>query len=1058
MNPLLLVWLTALAASTVSGSSPGRLDSSFAPEILTDGAIVATAVQTNGSIYVAGSFTKINGVARTNLARLLPDGSVDAGFLADTVIETQQSLGAASYYHLAEYADSKVVALPDGGVLITGWRRVTNRLPVASLFRFWPTGQLDTNFAPRFERLRNPEELNLSALELQSAGQVIVAGNFSHVNGLPRYKLARLQADGSLDLTFTPGLETGLDDDTLVRTLALQSDGKLIVGGGRPGTYGRMPIPVLLRLNPDGSLDQTWRLGYSSYFFGNPFSVELVHTVKVQRDQRIVVGWSSYNGPPIVRLHPDGAPDESFQFRASFRSGAVTALDLDEEGKERILAVSGDWYYSMVSLSTLVRLNADGSEDLSFNPSPELAGQITSIHALPNNQVLLAGTLQLGTNRATLAVLQADGTPAATPRPLAHQPGYVGSILPALAGQTYIAGSFTEINSVRRPYLGRLKPDGRIDEGFEAGLTNYPDYGSPSLWLLATQPDGKLILAKQDSIGSTLVRLNLDGGPDPNFIPQTAQVYGRPYAAVQADGKIVCASMTLPDTGYSEPVICRLQSNGMPDTEFTPYRVGFSTQVHAALQKDGRVLWSDGVLLARLNRDGSPDETFHDPFGDGNSILGLAVERDGNILVSRRSSVDPECANGCLSRLHEDGSLDTTFQSDLRGAYLMDPADPALQADGKILLLTANVIGSQVHMTVTRLQTDGTWDTGFASALFEPGAPHTLIVQPDGGILAAGSFATVDGTARVTVTRLQGGEPDPHAPAIVSGPTNTTVYAGASVTFEVVATGAPQLSYQWQRNGADLPGATRRVLKLAGVTTNDSASYAVVVENALGVETTTPAVLDVIPTAPLTEALNNTNLNWLTFPAMNPTNAWVGVFDVSHDGQHAARNQPLTDNGIAALTTQFDVPGTLSFWWKVSSEHGYDYLQFLLDDDLRASISGEVPWQPLSFTVIAGQRAQWRYVKDESLSSGADCGWIDEVLFTPSPLQPFSLQIAPLLPQNRFRLSWTGEPGRAYTLQASTDLKEWTTLTNSVCTVPGMSYIDTDTWSYPQRFYRLVTP
>ena len=81
---------------------------------------------------------------------------------------------------------------------------------------------------------------------------------------------------------------------------------------------------------------------------------------------------------------------------------------------------------------------------------------------------------------------------------------------------------------------------------------------------------------------------------------------------------------------------------------------------------------------------------------------------------------------------------------------------------------------------------------------------------------------------------------------------------------------------------------------------------------------------------------------------------------------------------------QYEVIGedSLSFWYKVSSEVGYDFLKFYIDDVEMSSWSGEVGWVRASFLVAEGTHSfKWSYNKDESLSSGNDCAWIDFIVF-----------------------------------------------------------------------------
>ncbi|MEA3478815.1 MAG: T9SS type A sorting domain-containing protein, partial [Bacteroidota bacterium] len=77
----------------------------------------------------------------------------------------------------------------------------------------------------------------------------------------------------------------------------------------------------------------------------------------------------------------------------------------------------------------------------------------------------------------------------------------------------------------------------------------------------------------------------------------------------------------------------------------------------------------------------------------------------------------------------------------------------------------------------------------------------------------------------------------------------------------------------------------------------------------------------------------------------------------------------------------------ISFWYKVSSESGWDYLRFYIDNNEQTSWSGEIGWTEAEFNVTAGIHTfKWVYDKDGSVSSGGDCGWIDFILFPAPPM------------------------------------------------------------------------
>jgi len=95
----------------------------------------------------------------------------------------------------------------------------------------------------------------------------------------------------------------------------------------------------------------------------------------------------------------------------------------------------------------------------------------------------------------------------------------------------------------------------------------------------------------------------------------------------------------------------------------------------------------------------------------------------------------------------------------------------------------------------------------------------------------------------------------------------------------------------------------------------------------------------------------------------------------------------LQNNEQTWISTTVTGPGTLSFYWKVSSEYRFDYLRFYIDGVQQAKISGSVDWQQQIFSIGSGSHTlKWTYTKDYSVSQGSDCGWVDWVEWTTSYL------------------------------------------------------------------------
>jgi hypothetical protein len=111
-------------------------------------------------------------------------------------------------------------------------------------------------------------------------------------------------------------------------------------------------------------------------------------------------------------------------------------------------------------------------------------------------------------------------------------------------------------------------------------------------------------------------------------------------------------------------------------------------------------------------------------------------------------------------------------------------------------------------------------------------------------VVVANSVGSVLSRTATLIVSLSA--PVNEAPTITQQPMSATVLTGSTVTFAVTATGTPAPSYQWDKNGVAISGATNPALTLAGVSANDGANYRVVVTNNAGSVTSAPATLTVV--------------------------------------------------------------------------------------------------------------------------------------------------------------------------------------------------------------------
>jgi len=340
------------------------------------------------------------------------------------------------------------------------------------------------------------------------------------------------------------------------------------------------------------------------------------------------------------------------------------------------------------------------------------------------------------------------------------------------------------------------------------------------------------------------------------------------------------------------------------------------------------------------------------------------------------------------------------------------------------------------------------------------GTYHSMALQSDGTVVAWGNNGYGQTSVPSWVTKVGGiSARSTHCLAVpaIGSPFITTRLAsrveppGSTVFFRVEAIGALPLYYQWRRNGVDLPGQTNAVLQLTSLVAGNTGDYSIIVSNGLGVATIPSATLQVTQTA-LQSALDcNLVLN------SGGNSAWFAQTAVIHDGVGAAQSGAITDNQESWLETPVIGPGTLTFWWKVSSEPDYDFLEFYLDGVLQpGAISGEVPWEQQTCDIPTGPHTlRWRYSKDISDSAGQDAAWLDEVNFTPIPI-PFQFVATDgnlSVEDGALYLQLTAPNAATVVVESSSDLKTWTPCQTN--TLPyGELDLEMPTGTNQQQFFR----
>lgn len=321
--------------------------------------------------------------------------------------------------------------------------------------------------------------------------RILAGGEFTCIDGIFRPRIARLNSDTTLDTSF----HSGSGADATVQTLAVQSDGKIVLGGDFKSFDGN-PRRNIVRLQSNGTIDLTFDPGVGPGPDPGTGAGPSILSMALQQDGKIVVGgfFGSWNGlprPGIARLLKDGSLDHGFA--PTFGSGAVFPLAIQSDGKLLVNGLYND-------ARGLHRLNGDGLLDETFkpkdyfNPVPALAvrpdgtivtgGNYADIRPSRNGLVLLGGGITLvgGTGGKGLARIFASGALDSTFQASVQADTSVFAVAVQSNGEIVIGGTFKTINGRSRIRLARLDSKGRLIEQVK--------FRSPLL-----EPDGTSVLS-----------------------------------------------------------------------------------------------------------------------------------------------------------------------------------------------------------------------------------------------------------------------------------------------------------------------------------------------------------------------------------------------------------------------------------------------------------------------------------------------------------------------------------------------------------------------------------
>lgn len=704
-------------------------------------------------------------------------GDLCPGFSAGTGIK---GVGA-----LAGNILRAMVVQPDGKIILAGQFDQYNGTQRKSIVRIHPDGSIDSTFDPQ-EGVSGEFEA-IDSVALQPDGKILITGSFVFVNGRVQPHVARLCPDGRLDIQFHGFVNTVLGS---ARALALQQDGKILVGGqfGHANGVSRN-VANLVRFNSDGSLDDLFKgsdLGISSvgkiivhntnsiYVVASlPFQTPSTKLLKLNANGEIdrtftapstasqlfhvdtsgesYIWLSSSN--LLARLNADGSLDNTFDATSSksIYSDGILDLIFQENGKIVILTPNSIGIYSR-----LFRLNSNGSFDSTLNitlPSPpRFEAQHLAI-APGSTCILVAGDIfdEFNLNNAKQATVQL--------RDLGDISSTLREDWPATNGQPSVCIDYwTDSTAVA----------GLVDASFSVEnhgtVSGQVHAAVASVDCKSFYIGGEFVLTSSNGfVSRNIAKLNENGASDPTFSDIGVSSLGPIQEFfLQEDKLLVRDSQNL----------VRLLSSGVNDSDYSAGIPSGQRSIDCLfVDSNGRVLVGGEFVplvggrkyLVRLNGNGSTDVSFNSDIGQPVSAVGRSVRAVGQFADGKYIAVFQRGSESSLHKLNPNGVIDPTFTAAL-------PPRPfiyclAVDEFNRILIGgSAEQSDGKRRGFLLRLDSLGHRDTAFNSTVgpanqlggyATAGSEVTAIkLQPDGRIVCGGAFEQINGFYALNIARL----------------------------------------------------------------------------------------------------------------------------------------------------------------------------------------------------------------------------------------------------------------------------------------------------------------
>jgi len=296
------------------------------------------ALQNDGKVLVGGNFTNYSDFVRNKIVRIYQDGTLDSSF----------DPGSGFSGILSSVKDLKIQQ--DGKILVAGNFTSFNGNNISGLVRLNQDGSLDNTFTPQ----TGIYQFQINSIDIQPDGKIIAGGPFAYIGSI-NVRIVRFNTDGTIDSTFNPNANGSA---TNINRVLVQTDGKVLIAGQFSSLNGNQNIKNIARVDSIGNIDPAFTAD------SNPGG--MIHDIHLDPNGKIVVvgsftTWNSSSANRIVRLNVNGTFDSGFN-SGSGANNAIKCVTNQTDGK--YLIGGGFIQYNNTSRYSFARLNGDGTNDI----------------------------------------------------------------------------------------------------------------------------------------------------------------------------------------------------------------------------------------------------------------------------------------------------------------------------------------------------------------------------------------------------------------------------------------------------------------------------------------------------------------------------------------------------------------------------------------------------------------------------------------------------------------------------------------------------------------------